>query len=123
MSYHRLPTAPLAARHGGAGSGAADNRTPQGATDLRGKSVQSNGATSLDVPEIQKAHPKPKLLGLSVSRTSQSAIHSAIYREDYRPKFRENPKKRRLQTGINYGNPRPSCIRNYNASSFPCRSR
>jgi len=46
MSYHRLPTAPLASRHRGAGGGAVDNRQPQGSTYLRPKSVQSNGATS-----------------------------------------------------------------------------
>ena len=47
MSYHRLPTAPLASRHRGAGGGAVDNRTPQGSTYLHPKPVQSNGATSL----------------------------------------------------------------------------
>ena len=46
MSYHRLPTAPLASRHKGAGGGAVDNRHPQGSTYLRGNSVQSTGATS-----------------------------------------------------------------------------
>jgi len=47
MSYHRLPTAPLASRHRGAGDGAVDNRHPQGPTYLHPKSVQSIGATSL----------------------------------------------------------------------------
>jgi len=46
MSYHRLPTAPLASRHRGAGGGAVDNRHPQGPTYLHPKSVQSIGATS-----------------------------------------------------------------------------
>jgi hypothetical protein len=49
MSYHRLPTAPLASRHRGAGSGAVDNRHPQGSTYLHPISVQSNGATSIGV--------------------------------------------------------------------------
>lgn len=47
MSYHRLPTAPLASRHRGAGGSAVDNRQPQGSTYLRPESVQSSGATSL----------------------------------------------------------------------------
>lgn len=45
MSYHRLPTAPLASRHGGADGGTVDNQPPQGSTYLRPISVQSNGAT------------------------------------------------------------------------------
>jgi superfamily II DNA or RNA helicase len=48
MSYHRLPTAPLASRHRRAGGGAVDNRTPQGSTYFHPISVQSNGATSLE---------------------------------------------------------------------------
>ena len=47
MSYHRLPTAPLASRHRGAGGGAVDNHQPQGSTYLHPISVQSNGATSV----------------------------------------------------------------------------
>lgn len=50
MSYHRLPTAPLASRHKGAGGGTVDNRQPQGSTYTRPKSVQSNGATSPCTP-------------------------------------------------------------------------
>lgn len=46
MSYHRLPTAPLASRHKGAGGGAVDNRQPQGSTYPHPKTVQSSGATS-----------------------------------------------------------------------------
>ena len=51
MSYHRLPTAPLASRHKGAGGGAVDNQHPQGSTYLPPISVQSTGATSLISPQ------------------------------------------------------------------------
>jgi hypothetical protein len=55
MSYHRLPTAPLASRHRGAGGGAVDKRQPQGYTYIRPNSVQSNGATSAD--PVGKVNP------------------------------------------------------------------
>ena len=49
MTYHRLPTAPLASRHKGTGGGAVDNRHPQGSACPRPSSVQPNWATSLIV--------------------------------------------------------------------------
>jgi hypothetical protein len=47
VSYHRLPTAPLASRHKGAGGGAVDNQAPQSSTYIRLISVQFTGATSV----------------------------------------------------------------------------
>ncbi len=49
MRYCRVSTAPLAFRLRGAGGGPVDNRAPQGSTYLRTISVQSTGASYLEV--------------------------------------------------------------------------
>jgi hypothetical protein len=67
MSYHRLPTAPLASRHTGAGGGTVDKRRPPGSTYIRPESVQPNGATS----HIANIGSVP-LLQVAIRKTSHS---------------------------------------------------
>lgn len=89
MRYHRLPTAPLASRHRGAGGGAVDNRQPQGSTYLRLNSVQSSGAASsqavLDLarPDARRVYVGKERDNHTLPQREINAVLSALARAGF----------------------------------------